>query len=119
VKQRISPYRVVNRGLKYQDFDRLMAAVTTVTRAVPIREFPRQIRHQGHAIECHVVGTTHDYAAVTGLKVDRGKFLTDADNAEAQNHVVIGSEVAQPCSRKKIRSESRSRSGPTTTQSSV
>ena len=72
-----------------------MAAVTTVTRAVPIRELPRQIRHQGHAIECRVVGTTHDYAAVTGLEMDRGRFLTDADNAAAQNHVVVSSEVAQ------------------------
>ncbi len=94
-KQTIPPVRVVNYGLKYQDFDRLMAAVTTVTRAVPIRELPRQIRHQGHAIECRVVGTTHDYAAVTGLEMDRGRFLTDADNAAAQNHVVVSSEVAQ------------------------
>ena len=95
VKQTAPPYRVVNRGLKYQDFDWLMAAVTTVTRAVPIREFPGQIRHQGHDIECHVVGTTHDYAAVTGLKIDRGRFLTDADNAEAQTHVVVSSEIAR------------------------
>ena len=94
-KQTIPPVRVVNYGLKYQDFDRLMAAVTTVTRAVPIRELPRQIRHQGHAIECRVVGTTHDHAAVTGLEMDRGRFLTDADNAAAQNHVVVSLEVAQ------------------------
>jgi hypothetical protein len=87
--------QVVNNGLKYEDFDRLLAAVTTVTRTVPIREFPRRIRHQGHAIECHVVGTTRDYAAVTGLKIDRGRFLTDADNAEAQTHIVVSSEVAR------------------------
>jgi beta-lactamase regulating signal transducer with metallopeptidase domain len=95
VKQTIPPYRVENRGLKYEDLDRLTAAVTTVTRAVPIREIPGRIRHQGHAIECHVVGTTHDYAAVTGLKLDRGRFFTDADNAEAQTHVVVSSEVAR------------------------
>ena len=94
-KQTILPVRVVNYGLKYQDFDQLMAAVTTVSRAVPIRELPKQIRHQGHAIECRVVGTTHDYAAVTGLEMDRGRFLTDADDAAAQNHVVVSSEVAQ------------------------
>jgi len=94
-KQTIPPVRVVNYGLKYQDFDQLMAAVTTVTRAVPIRELPRQVRHQGHARECRVVGTTHDYAAVTGLEMDRGRFLTDADNAAALNHVVVSSEVAQ------------------------
>jgi putative ABC transport system permease protein len=111
-KQTIPPVRVVHYGLKYQDFDRLMAAVTTVTRAVPIRERPRQIRRQEHAIECRVVGTTHDYAAVTGLEMDRGRFLADADvtrfeadreripfpdtdNAAALYQVVVSSEVAQ------------------------
>jgi hypothetical protein len=87
--------KVVNIGLKYQELDWLMAAVTTVTRAVPIREFPWWIRHQGHEIECHVVGTIHEFAAVTGLKIDRGRFLTDADNAEAQTHVVVSSEIAR------------------------
>ncbi len=94
-KQTIPPVRVVNYGLKYQDFDRLMAAVTTVKRAVPIREFPRQIRHEGNTIECRVLGTTPDHASVTGLEMDRGRFLTDADNAAAQNHVVVSFEVAQ------------------------
>ena len=111
VKQTIPSDRVENYGLKYQDFDRLKAAVPTVTRVVPIRELPKQIHHQGHAIECRVMGTTHDYAAVTGLEMDRGRFLTDvevtgletdqgrfptdADNAAALNHVVVSSEVAQ------------------------
>jgi beta-lactamase regulating signal transducer with metallopeptidase domain len=95
VPQTIPPFRIVNGGLKYHELDRLMAAVTTVTRAVPIRMFSWQIRHPGHDIECHVVATTHDYAAVTGLKMDRGRFLTEADNAAAQNRVVIGSDVAQ------------------------
>jgi RNA polymerase sigma factor (sigma-70 family) len=94
-KQTIPRNRVVNYGLKYQDFDRLMAALTTVTRAVPICELPKQIRNQEHAVECRVVGTNHDYAAVTGLEMDRGRFLTDADNDAAENHVVVSSEVAQ------------------------
>jgi putative ABC transport system permease protein len=110
-KRSIPPDRVVNYGLKYQDVDRLMGAVTTVTRAVPIRELPKQIRHLEHAIECRVVGTIHDYATVTGLEMDRGRFftdgdvagletgpgrfLTDGDNAAALNQLVVSSEVAQ------------------------
>jgi RNA polymerase sigma factor (sigma-70 family) len=94
-KQAIPPVRVVKYGLKYEDLDQLMAAVSTVTRAVPIREFLKQIRHLEQGIDCRVVGTTHDYAAITGLEMDRGRFLTDADNAAAQNHVVVSSEVAQ------------------------
>ena len=94
-KQAMAPNRVVNFGLKYQEIDRLMAAVKTVARALPIRELPMQIRYLGHAIECRVVGTTHDYAALTGLEMDRGRFLTGEDHAAAQNHVVVSSEIAQ------------------------
>jgi hypothetical protein len=94
-KQTTPPGRVVNYGLKYQDFDRLMAAVKPVTRAVPIREIPRQIRNQGRTVEGRVMGTTHDYAVVTGLEMDRGRFLTDADNNAYQNYVIISSAVAQ------------------------
>jgi hypothetical protein len=117
-KQTIPPDRVVNYGLKYQDFDRLMTAVTTVTRAVPIRELSKQISHLGHAVECRVVGTTHDYAAVTELKMERGKFLTDVDvtrletdpgrtPADADNAAASVRRSPRPCSRKKTRSESR------------
>src|SRR6516165_6017600 len=50
--------RVLNYGLKYEDYDRLLATVPTIKKALPIREIRRQARHLTHAIDGVVVGTT-------------------------------------------------------------
>src|SRR5277367_6138191 len=42
---------VLNYGLKYDDYDRIMATVPTIKKALPIREIRRQIRHLTHAID--------------------------------------------------------------------
>src|SRR4051812_25081826 len=55
------PARILNYGLKYEDFDRLLATVPTIKRALPIREIRKQIRHLNHYLDGRVVGTTHDY----------------------------------------------------------
>jgi RNA polymerase sigma factor (sigma-70 family) len=100
VKQTIPPDRVVNYGLKYQDFDRLMAAVRTVARALPIREIRKQIRRGQYSIEGRVVGTTQDCAEFNLLQVERGRFLTASDNERYQNYAVLAAETAEklfPC----------------------
>ena len=45
-------------------------------------------------MEGRLVGTTPDYAEVTRLAVDRGRFLTDADIDEERNYCVLAAEVA-------------------------
>src|SRR5690349_12410816 len=51
---------ILNYGLKYDDYDRIMATVPTIKRALPIREIRKQIRRLNHVLEGRVVGTTHD-----------------------------------------------------------
>mgnify|MGYP002624587160 FL=1 len=41
------------------------------------------------------MGCTPEYADVTRLVVDRGRFLTDTDIAESKNHCVLAARVAQ------------------------
>src|SRR5215472_9716972 len=38
------PARILNYGLKYEDFDRVLATVPTIKKALPIREIRKQIR---------------------------------------------------------------------------
>jgi putative ABC transport system permease protein len=95
VEQTVKPDRIVNYGLKYDDFDRIMANVTTVTKTLPIRELSKEVRHLKHSIDGRVVGTTHEYAGFHGLEMERGRFLTEADNAKVENHAVVGSAVAR------------------------
>ena len=52
---------ILNYGLKYDDFERLMATVPTIRKALPIREIRKQIRHLNRYLDGRIVGTTHDY----------------------------------------------------------
>jgi putative ABC transport system permease protein len=89
------PARILNYGLKYEDYDRLLATVPTIRRALPIREIKKEIRYLNRALEGRVVGTTHLYAEFNHLSIDRGRFLTEADNEHYDNYAVLGHGVAE------------------------
>jgi putative ABC transport system permease protein len=89
------PARVLAYGLKFDDFDRVVTTVPTVKKSLPIREIRMQIRHLEHAIDGRVVGTTHDFDEFNRLVMERGRFLTEADNARVQNFCVLASETAK------------------------
>ena len=60
-------------------------------------------------MEGRLVGTTPDYAEVTRLAVDRGRFLSDADVDSERNYCVLAAEVAETVvSRTASRSARRS-----------
>src|SRR4051812_16122494 len=42
------PSMILNYGLKYDDYDRLLATVPTIKKALPIREISKQIRYLSH-----------------------------------------------------------------------
>src|SRR5262249_17746702 len=42
-----------------------------------------------------VVGTTEDYADLNMLQIERGRFLTAADNEKYQNYAVLASTTAR------------------------
>jgi putative ABC transport system permease protein len=86
---------VLNYGLKYEDYDRLLATVPTVKKALPIREIRKQIRFLTRALDGRVVGTTQDYADFNRLDIDKGRFLTASDNARYENYAVLAAETAK------------------------
>ena len=85
---------ILNYGLKYSDYDRIMETVPTIKKALPIREIRKQIRHLDKYLDGRVVGTTHDYDEFNRLQIERGRFLTEADNAKVQNYAVLAADTA-------------------------
>jgi putative ABC transport system permease protein len=82
-------------GLKRDDYVRLVATVPTIDKAIPMRIIPAvEFRNKNRKMEGRLVGTTPDYASVTRLFVDRGRFLSDADIEEERNYCVLAAEVA-------------------------
>ena len=86
---------VLNYGLKYEDYDRILATVPTIKKALPIREIRKQIRYLNRSLDGRVVGTTQDYADFTRLEMDKGRFLSASDNARYENFAVLAAETAR------------------------
>jgi putative ABC transport system permease protein len=86
---------VLNYGLKYADYDRLLATVPTIKKALPIREIRKQIRYLNRFLDGRVVGTTQDYADFNRLEIYKGRFLSASDNARYENFAVLASETAR------------------------
>jgi putative ABC transport system permease protein len=89
------PARILNYGLKYEDYERILATVPTIKKALPIREIRKEIRRLNRAIDGRVVGTTHLYADFNKLTMARGRFLSQADDEHFENYAVLGAEVAE------------------------
>ncbi|MEM8946620.1 MAG: ABC transporter permease, partial [Planctomycetota bacterium] len=51
-------------------------------------------RYRTRNFEGRLIGCTPDYAVVTHLKLDQGRFLTDADLDHESNHCVLAAETA-------------------------
>lgn len=89
------PSRILNYGLKYDDFERVIATVPTIKKALPIREIKKEVRRLNHAVDGRVVGTTADYQDFNRLEMARGRFLSETDNRDYQNYVVLAAGTAE------------------------
>jgi putative ABC transport system permease protein len=89
------PSRILNYGLKYADFDRIVSTVPTIRKVLPIREIRKQIRRGSHYLDGRVVGTTEDYADFNMLHMAKGRFLTATDNEKYENFAVLAHDTAK------------------------
>ena len=70
-------------------------AIPGVARAVPLREFPTEDRHQERKANGQAVGTVPELADVERLATAAGRFLTPRDADEKRNVAVLGPAVAK------------------------
>jgi putative ABC transport system permease protein len=86
---------VVAYGLTRRDFERLQETIPTIDRALPVRELRREFRHGPQLVDGRLVGCTPEYASVTHLEVDSGRFLSDTDLQFKRNVCVLAADVAR------------------------
>ncbi len=83
--------RVLEYGLKYKDYDRLIATLPTVRRSLPIILVRKDAQYQHRRIvNARILGTTPQYLAVKNLAVRRGRFLSEPDLRTTANVAVLG-----------------------------
>jgi putative ABC transport system permease protein len=88
--------RVAMYGITRGDYEKIatMQESGTVTRMVPMRVFPVEIRRLHKMHNGRAVGTTPEYADVNQLELAAGRFLVHEDGLRMRNVAVIGSAVA-------------------------
>ena len=84
----------ISYGLLRQDYDRLVANVPTIERAVPMREISREVRHRDRSIDGQVIGCTPDYFEINRLPIAQGRPLADYDGLSRANVAVLAHEAA-------------------------
>ena len=82
-------------GLLREDYQRLTETIPTITNALPIRELPREARYLQRFTNCRLVGCTAPYLEVNHLAMASGRFLSDADQRDLANVVVLAKDVAK------------------------
>jgi putative ABC transport system permease protein len=85
---------IASYGLTYTDYDRFLT-IGTVTRRVPMRIFPQEVRRLERMHNGRVVATIPEYAEVNQLDLAAGRFLTPEDDHYMRNVAVLGSLTAE------------------------
>lgn len=85
----------ITYGLLREDHARILANVPTVTKAVPMREISREVRHGERFVDAQVIGCVPEHFAMNRLAIDRGRPLVARDMEEYANVVVLAHEVAR------------------------
>lgn len=81
-------------GLTRNDYQRVLATVPHVVRAVPIRELRREFRYMTRYLDGRLVGCSPEYQETSRLEVAQGDFISDAHIQSERNVCVLAAEAA-------------------------
>jgi len=82
-------------GLKRDDYDTIIDTIPSITASMPVREIQRTFAYGPREIDGRLVGTTPHYMEMLHLEMDRGSFITDLDNRDAQPRCVLSAGMAE------------------------
>jgi len=86
---------LVPYGVTRADYSRLVETIPTIQQALPIRELRHRFGYAGRQLDGRLVGCTPEYAEVTRLEVERGRFLTQADLRNKKTHCVLAAGTTE------------------------
>jgi putative ABC transport system permease protein len=81
-------------GLDSRDLERISTTIPTVLSVTPLREFRKDIHYLDRKLEGRVVSVYPNYLEMNGLRMQRGRFVSDFDNDQFANVVVLAAETA-------------------------
>ncbi len=88
--QGVTPY-----GLKREEYDMLVSTIPTIKSAIPIREIRRQFQYNDHTVDGRLVGCTPEYADLNRLVIERGHFISEAENFNTESVCVLAAHLTE------------------------
>jgi putative ABC transport system permease protein len=85
---------IVQYGLNARDLERITSTIPTVTSVTPLREFRKDIHFLNRKLEGRVVSVHPNYLEMNGLRIQRGRFISQLDNERFANVVVLAADTA-------------------------
>ncbi|MCH8829616.1 MAG: ABC transporter permease [Planctomycetes bacterium] len=82
-------------GLLRSDYLQILANIPPVQKIAPVRVVSRRVRNGRFSTSVNLIGTTPAYAGIDGLRVIRGRFLSQRDMKSFNNVAVIDSSTAE------------------------
>jgi len=86
---------IIDFGLERTDLARIRETVHPVERIVPMKQISSRAVHGPRQSSAAVFGTTPDLIDVTAQRVERGRYLSSADDLRTDAVAVIGWEIAR------------------------
>jgi RND family efflux transporter MFP subunit len=86
--------RVTSYGITWADYERF-AKLPGVSRLLPMRLFPQEVRRLEKKANGRVVATISEYRTAAKLDLEAGRFLSDEDERQTNNVVVLGADLAR------------------------
>jgi len=81
-------------GLLRSDYRLLTGTLPTIAGAVPMREINSETRYLQKTLNARIVGCTSEYLEMNHLDLQRGRFISDQDEADIANVCVLGAVTA-------------------------
>ena len=85
--------RVKTYGLLRTDYQRIVANIPNIRRAIPMRELRFELRMENRKADAKLVGCVEDYLELNQLEVARGRWLTRRDRGKKV--VVLADDTAK------------------------
>jgi putative ABC transport system permease protein len=87
-------FSVPKYGLLRADYELMTKTIKTISGAVRMREIVSEVRYLQQGLNARLVGSTAEYAEMNHLHLLRGRFLSDQDENDMANVVVLGASAA-------------------------
>ncbi len=82
--------RTLSKGLSYEDATYIKSVLPYIDQVAPQNLLDKKVNYQEFSPVAKIVGTTFEYLTVTGLNLERGRFINDDDLQQFRKVCILG-----------------------------